>query len=358
MKKIFCSVLLLILSMTAFGASADNRRSKGLEPNPDYVEIELPERTMSPYGYVSSLDIWHQDNIAVCWEDFGQSTAERRGWTREEVEGSWERESGINFTGWGECQATSQGIRIRVKDERSSSYLGTVLDGRPDGMTLNHSYINFVPSCQYKLETCIRATSIHEFGHALGFYHEQDRDDNECPAERMDRQNGIKLGEFDTKSIMNYCLPGYRDGDGVLSAGDIAAVREIYPFSRPARETTIARLYNFLLARTPDQGGRDYYLGSLAQYGCNVSTLGWVVRSFVGSNEFSNNDFGADHPYNRLREVVKRVFKAALHRPASSDDVTFYSNKMYYRGLSDVGFAGEVVASAEFARGVDDWCQM
>lgn len=187
------------------------------------------ESTITDRAYPLMSAKWPFNQVFVCWENPSQEQFEQRASVREAIRDTWEANSGLRFLGWNACTENSVGIRISVQDTGPHvKYLGKYVDGVPSGMVLNFTYANWGQPCQEMLDYCNRVIAVHEFGHAIGFAHEQNRPDT--PGECDDRQGNdgdTLLTPWDIHSVMNYCNPTYSN-DGVLSEFDVKAVQYIY----------------------------------------------------------------------------------------------------------------------------------
>lgn len=177
---------------------------------------------------------WASNVIPVCWNSAAELNSPEAGWVRQAVTQTWQAASALRFS-WSSvaCATNARGIRITVEDSGPHTKgLGKEIDANPNGMVLNKTFRNWSQPCaasEALRKECIMSIAVHEFGHAIGFAHEQNSPaaPGECRKLAQGSNGNVMLTPWDIHSVMNYCNPEYNN-NGQLSELDKRAVAGVY----------------------------------------------------------------------------------------------------------------------------------
>lgn len=215
----------------------------------DEQEIYANKNLYWPGAGTSRVD------IPVCFENPhkapGATAAARASWRdarRQAVEGAWGRFGRIAFYGWDgndpvnnprSCAAGEAGLHVLICENTTLANGAISIDARcaqsgasqsnnPATSISGYPGLNGTKNGIRMNPAHPPSVWVHEFGHALGYYHEEEIPGaaGKCQEQSWPNANPIQYGAYDSTSIMSYCNPPTTAP--FLSPNDIAAVQRSY----------------------------------------------------------------------------------------------------------------------------------
>lgn len=346
--------------------------------------VQASDQRESQQGFVLLHVLWPQPAvIPVCWNNPSTQNATERQWVQRAVERTWMRSSRVAFTGWGECPGTVQNnaVRIQISDEQPHVQKhGSGLVYFREGVFLNFTFSrwgNVAPlncnSNQTRRRHCIEVSAAHEFGHVLGFVHEQYRPDtpskykNEvnCGYIEYSSNGYATVGRWDIDSILNYCNPVWSNA-GKLSRTDVEMVQSYY--RAPLKDANFTFDADFYLSINPDvraivgfdqQAAQNHW----NQFGLREGRRGsrefdpifYInkypdLRSFIGNDYIKARDHWVNHGIDEGRQgsrEVSSVYYAQNNPGLPASALT--NRRASLRHWSEYGLAEQRRASPEFS---------
>jgi hypothetical protein len=232
--------------------------SCGTGPEGDLTNVQ------APLYQPPNTSLWHATRtLPVCWLPgqrlSGASWDTQKAQIRAAVTRSWEAAADLKFT-WQDCPMNGSDRFVTVKivgktklvagqccddpnnpddccgwDGGTTHYYGTSGLTLPQDVANNGAEtVNFTfrdDGREDSTQQRVDYLAIHEFGHVLGFRHEQDRveylSEPDCGVgEAHTVDDGRAWTPYDPSSVMNYCAPNPTR----LSQLDVMGIRKAYAF--------------------------------------------------------------------------------------------------------------------------------